>query len=99
VNSWIARITIILVVAGFVAALLPGVREWLAVDACLDSGAVYDYANRVCRTDVQSLPSHPIRFLQVPDQGSLVVAALVAIALLRVFVTLERRSKAAAAAA
>jgi hypothetical protein len=33
--------------------------EFLAVDACLDAGQVYDYVQGVCRSDVQRLPYVP----------------------------------------
>jgi phosphoribosylcarboxyaminoimidazole (NCAIR) mutase len=38
-------------------------------------------------------PSGSIGLLQVPDRGSLLVGAVVAIALLRVFVTIDRRAR------
>jgi hypothetical protein len=34
-------------------------REFLAIDACLDAGKVYDYASGICRSDVQHLPYVP----------------------------------------
>jgi hypothetical protein len=98
-NSWLVRLGLIALVAALVATVLPSVREWLAVDTCLDAGGVYDYATRVCRTDVASLPARGWSPLRAPDRGSLVVAAIVALAMARLFVTLDRRAKSRVAAA
>ena len=46
----------LLVAVPLVVLLVHYGAEFLAVDACLDSGGVYDYAQARCRTDVQSLP-------------------------------------------
>jgi hypothetical protein len=98
-NRWIIRSALIVIAAGLVATALPGLREWLAADACIDSGRVYDYAARVCRNDIASLPTRDFRFMRIPDTGSVVVALFVAIALARLFITLDRRAKARVAAA
>jgi hypothetical protein len=98
VNRWIPRAALIVLASALVASALPGFKERRAVDACIDGGGVYDYAARTCRTDVQSLPSRPIALLRVPDGGSLMVGAFVALAILRLFVTHDRRSRARQAA-
>jgi hypothetical protein len=97
-NRWIPRVALIVLVSALVASALPGFKERRAVDACLDGGGVYDYAAGTCRTDVQSLPSGSIAWLRVPDRGSLMVGAFVALAILRLFVTQDRRSRARQAA-
>jgi hypothetical protein len=96
-NRWLGRAVLIVAVASLVATLLPGIRQSLAVDRCLDEGGAYDYSRRTCRTDVQSLPAEQMRMLQLPDAGSLVVAFAVAIAMTRLFTTIDRRKRRASA--
>jgi hypothetical protein len=91
-TKWFWRGATILIVVSVVAAFLPGVRQFVAVDKCLDSGGIY-YSQRSCRTDVQSLPAESVRLLQVPDLGSLVVALAVAVAMSGVFTTMDRRKR------
>jgi len=53
----------LLVVAGTLSVLaivVAYVARFLAVDSCLDSGGVYDYASHLCRTDAKSLPRGPL---------------------------------------
>jgi hypothetical protein len=98
VNHWIPRAALITLASALVATTLPAVKEQRAVDSCAEGGGVYDYAARACRTDVESRPSRPIALFRAPDGGSLMVAAFVALAILRLFVTLDRRSRARRAA-
>jgi hypothetical protein len=98
-RSWPVRIALIAIVGTLIATGLPGIREWLAVDACLDAGGVYDYQGQRCRADIQTLPVRSSPVFRAPDAGSLIVALGVAIAMARLFVTLDRRANARAAAA
>jgi hypothetical protein len=90
-RSWPLRILLIVIVAGCFATLLPGVREELAIDECVDGGGVYDYATHVCRTDVISLPGKDASLFRAPDRDSIVVGLAVAIAMICLFFTLDRR--------
>ncbi|HEU4994177.1 MAG TPA: hypothetical protein VFT29_05130 [Gemmatimonadaceae bacterium] len=92
-KSWRLRIPLIVGLAGLVATLLPGIRERIAADRCLDRGGVYDYVAHACRTDVQTLPSGPSSLLRAPDAGSIVIALIVAMALARIFITVDRRAR------
>ena len=98
-TNWAPRLVFIAIVFVTIATVLPGIREWLAIDACLDRGAVFDYTAQICRTDVQSLPTRPRGIVRVPDMISLIVSAAAAIVLASLFVGLDRRSKAREAAA
>ena len=97
-RGWPFRTLIIIGIAAIVATAMPTLREFFAVDSCLDGGGVYDYAAQICRTDVQSLPVPARPILRKPDSGSIVLALGVALALARLFVTLDRRARARAAA-
>jgi hypothetical protein len=97
-KRWPLRLLLVVLVASFVATLLPGVRESLVVDRCLDGGGAYDYAAHICRTDVQTLPMRRSPLLRMPDLGSAVVALAIAIAMIRLFTTLDRRAKSRATA-
>src|SRR5688572_20508184 len=96
---WFFRTLLIVIVAATAAMLFPGIREFLAVDGCLDAGGVYDYSRHTCRTDVQTLPSEPVRLLRSPDRGSIIVALAISVAMARLFATMDRRRRAAASAA
>lgn len=39
--------------------LLHSVQEFLAINACLDSGQVYDYSRSECRSDLTAAPYIP----------------------------------------
>ena len=45
-----------LVVTSVFLVAMHWVSEWAAVDSCLDSGGVYDYATNRCRSDINTLP-------------------------------------------
>jgi hypothetical protein len=91
-TRWLGRSLLILAIAGLVAAVLPAVRQFRVVNACQEAGGAYDYAQRTCRSGATNLPSGSISWLQKPDGGSLVVALALAIALARLFITLDRRT-------
>lgn len=61
------RLALLVAVVMLVAVTAPAIREFFAVDACLDSGGVYDYASGQCRHDVQRLPFAPRPWLEVPN--------------------------------
>lgn len=92
-TTWALRGLLIATVAVTIAIVLPGIRELVAVDRCLDAGGVYDYSRRTCRTDVQTLPAHDISLFQSPDRGSIIVALAVAVAMARLFMSLDRRRR------
>jgi hypothetical protein len=80
------RIIILAATVIALAVLLPGVRDFLAVDSCLDAGGVYDYAQGRCRYDVVRLPVPPAAaLLRLPDTGSVVGALGVGAAMLAIF--------------
>ena len=80
------RMIILAVTVIALAVLLPGIRDLLAVDRCLDVGGVYDYAQARCRYDVERLPVPPAAgMLRRPDAGSVVGAFGVGAVLLTLF--------------
>lgn len=69
-----------------VAVLLPGLRDIMAVDSCMDAGGVYDYAQGRCRHDAVSVPVPPAAgMLRRPDVGSVVGALVCGAVLLALF--------------
>jgi hypothetical protein len=98
-KRWFGRAVIIVVVAGAVAMGLPALRELFAADSCLDSGGVYDYQRHGCRTDVQTLPAQRNAVLRRPDRGSALVGVAIALALTRLFTTIDRRRRSSGSAA
>jgi hypothetical protein len=48
-----------LIVLPLVVLLWCYAAEFIAVDSCLDAGNVYDYAQSLCRSDVEHLQSAP----------------------------------------
>src|SRR5688572_17219522 len=95
-TRWIGRGILIVVVSGFVAATLPAVRQFIAAGRCLDSGGAYDYARRTCQSGAQAIAGD-LQWFQAPDGGSLVVGLAIAVALARLFTTLDRRKRSSAA--
>jgi hypothetical protein len=85
-----SRTLIVAAAAILVAVLFPAVREFSAVDNCLDGGGVYDYVAGACRHDVEKLPANPGPWIRTPDFGSLSAALLVAAAFLVVFTVRDR---------
>lgn len=58
-NAAIRATSAVLFAAALAASVVPALLHLLAVDACLDSGGVYDYVARACCDDVASLPVPP----------------------------------------
>jgi hypothetical protein len=46
----------LLLIAAVIACCIPAVKHVLAVDACLDSGRVFDYRSSACRSDLTTAP-------------------------------------------
>ena len=86
----LSRTLIIAAAAVLVAVSFPAVREFSAVDGCLDSGGVYDYVAGACRHDVERLPATPGPWIRAPDFGSVSAALLVAVAFLAGFAIRDR---------
>jgi hypothetical protein len=85
------RVVAKLLIAAPLAVLLVHYgTELLAVDTCLDSGGVYDYAQAYCRTDAQTLPYTPYVARHGAFLTSLVVITLGGVAML----VLTRRKRA-----
>ena len=53
------KLGIVLIVGSMAILLLHFAGEYYAVDMCIDSGQVYDYATSHCRDDVDHLPYIP----------------------------------------
>ena len=81
----LSRTLTIAIAVILVAVSFPAVREFSAVDNCLDGGGVFDYVAAACRHDVEKLPATPGPWIRTPDFGSLTVALIVAFALLAMF--------------
>lgn len=69
------RLTVLLIALVSAAILGPAVREFLAIDSCLDSGGVYDYVRHSCRYDVTRLGVLRLGgWVRRPDAPSVVLA-------------------------
>jgi len=86
----LSRTLTVAVAVILVAVSLPAVREFSAVDNCLDGGGVYDYSASACRHDVEQLPATPGPWIRTPDIGSASVALIVGVALLAIFAFRDR---------
>jgi hypothetical protein len=52
----VKKLAKVLIVVPVLILLWSYASEFLAVDACLDAGNVYDFAQGLCRSDVRHLP-------------------------------------------
>ena len=87
------RTLIVAVTAIIVAISFSAVREFSAVDECLDGGGVYDYAASACRQDVDKLPTAPRSWIRMPDLESVGAALIVAAAFVVVFAIRDRSTR------
>ena len=67
----------ILAIASLAALAAHYVINFIAVDSCLDSGGVFDYADAACRFDVTTLPysSYSIQYRSL-IWGTLILAVV-----------------------
>jgi hypothetical protein len=89
----LSRTLIIAVAAVLVAVSFPAVREFSAIDGCLDSGGVYDYVANACRHDVERLPATPGPWIRTPDFGSIGAALIIIVAFLAIFAVRDRSTR------
>lgn len=88
----VCRTLAIAVAAVLVAVTLPAVREFMAVDNCLDAGGAYDYAAHVCKYDVKALPFSAAGWIRMPDLYSMSAALILVVAFAGLFIARNRGS-------